>query len=77
MKIVESLPGMGTRRLRLGLSMADCAAAIGVTRQGWYQWETGRTLPSAAYLPAIAEVLQCEIKDLYVGEEAVSDDAVT
>lgn len=65
MKTYKSLPGIGPRRRALGLSMADAAAAVGATRQAWYYWEAGQQMPSAAYLPAIAETLHCRIEELY------------
>lgn len=48
-----------------GLSVPEAAAALGVTKQAWYQWERGNALPSAEFLPAMAELLGCEITDLY------------
>lgn len=65
MKIYASMPGIRTRRRALGLTAAALATALGVTRQAWNQWEGGATMPSAAYLPAIAELLHCRIEDLY------------
>lgn len=65
MKIYERMPGIGTRRRALEMKVADAAAALGVTPQTWYDWEKGKYVPSGAVLPAIAELLQCEIVDLY------------
>ena len=67
-KIYTSLPGIRTRRRSLGLQAAPLAAALGISRSAWSQWESGETMPSAGYLPALAELLQCSIADLY-GEE--------
>ena len=67
MKIYKTIPGIRTRRRTLGLTATFLAAELGVTRQAWNQWEAGTTMPSAAYLPAIAELLQCSIEDLYEG----------
>lgn len=69
MKIYKTMPGIRTRRRALGLTAAALATALGVTRQAWNQREGGVTMPSAGYLPAIAELLQCGIKELYEGEE--------
>lgn len=59
------MPSLGPRRRALGLTVAAAAAAVGATRQAWHNWETCRMLPSAAYLPAIAELLECRIDELY------------
>lgn len=78
MKIYTSMQGIGTRRRALGIKVADATAALGVTPQTWYDWEKGKYVPSGAVLPAIAELLRCEIADLYEdagGEEAGRDDA--
>lgn len=64
-KIYTSLPGIRTRRRSLGLQAAPLAAALGVSRSAWSQWESGETMPSAGCLPALAEMLQCSIEDLY------------
>ncbi|MEE3381548.1 MAG: helix-turn-helix transcriptional regulator [Succiniclasticum sp.] len=65
MKIYTSLPGIRPRRLALGRKAAHLAEEIGVTKQAWFFWENGDTMPSAGYLPALAELLQCSIEDLY------------
>lgn len=49
------------------MQAAPLAAEIGVSRAAWSQWEAGTTMPSAGYLPALAELLQCSIEDLYRG----------
>ena len=67
-KIYTSLPGIRTRRRSLGLQAAPLAETLGVTRSAWSQWEAGATMPSAAYLPALAELLQCSIEELYKDE---------
>lgn len=64
-KIYTSLPGIRPRRLALGMKAAHLAEEIGVTKQAWFYWENGDTMPSAGYLPALAELLQCSIEDLY------------
>ena len=65
MKIYTSLPGLRPRRLALGLKATNLADALGVTRAAWSYWESGATMPSSGYLPALAELLQCSIEDLY------------
>ena len=64
-KIYTSLPGIRPRRLSLGLKAVRLAEEVGVTKQAWFYWEAGESLPSAGYLPAIAQLLQCSIEDLY------------
>jgi len=68
-KIYTSLPGIRPRRLALGMKAAHLAEEIGVTKQAWFYWENGDTMPSAGYLPALAELLQCSIEDLYKDAE--------
>lgn len=68
-KIYTSLPGLRPRRLALGLKATNLADALGVTRAAWSYWESGATMPSSGYLPALAELLQCSIEDLYKDEE--------
>ena len=68
-KIYTSLPGIRTRRRSLGLQAAPLAETLGVTRSAWSQWEAGATMPSSAYLPALAELLQCTIEELYRNPE--------
>ena len=65
MIIYKKMPGIQRRREELGLSAPGLAKALGVTKQAWYMWEHGDTVPSAAYLPAMADLLQCSIEDLY------------
>ena len=59
------MAGIRARRVALGLSVEEAAGALGVTRQGWNQWELGSAMPSARYLPAMAELLRCRIEELY------------
>lgn len=65
MKIIETMPGIRTRRRMARMAVANAAAALGVTKQTWYDWERGKYVPSAALLPAMAELLKCSIADLY------------
>ena len=48
-----------------GLTMAECAAAVGVAVPSYCNWETGKTLPTADKLPAIAALFGCTIDALY------------
>ena len=71
MKFATSMPGIKARRKALGLGVAEAAAELGVTRQSWNNWESGRSLAGSYYLPAMAEILHCRIEDLY--EEAAEN----
>lgn len=52
-------------RERRGLVRVQVADALGVTQAAVYKWESGRASPSADKLPALAEVLNCTIDELY------------
>jgi DNA-binding transcriptional regulator YiaG len=45
------------RRLALGLTQADAAARIGLTRDGLTKWETGLREPGYARMPAVISFL--------------------
>lgn len=48
------------------LSQAELAKAVGAKSGSTVtMWETGERIPSARLLPKIAEVLGCEINDLF------------
>jgi DNA-binding transcriptional regulator YiaG len=49
-----SAKGFKTNRGRLGLSAADLGRLLGVTGQTIYNWEDGKSRPSAKQMPAIA-----------------------
>lgn len=66
MVIFTKMAGIRPRRQTLGLTMEACAREVGVTKQAWFYWENGDTMPSAGLLPGIAEVLQCGIEELYL-----------
>lgn len=56
----ERLPTPEERRLlreRAGLSQADIAAALGVTRAAVAQWEAGRCRPRTEYLIPYLSIL--------------------
>ena len=46
--VVESLPPVVRVRLRSGLSQAEFATALGVSKRTLEQWEQGRRVPSGA-----------------------------
>ena len=52
-------------RLAAGLTQAELAEKIGVTRSAVALWETGRKYPRGKDIPLIANLLHCSIDDLY------------
>ena len=73
-----TLAGLAAKRAAAGLTQQALADRVGVDRPNVANWETGRSLPLAALLPALAEALGCTIDELYqvpdsgTGEEAAS-----
>lgn len=52
-------------RRRAGITVAQLAERLSVTRATIYFWEQGRYLPNAGLLPELAEILGCSIDDLF------------
>lgn len=52
-------------RRRRGLTQLDVAEALGVTQQAVSEWERGRKRPEINSLPILAEVLGCELIELF------------
>ena len=46
-------------RQKVGLSQADCARDIGVSRQRWNNWEIGYSKPKK-HLQKVAKLLRCD-----------------
>lgn len=63
--VPNKLLGLPPRRKAAGFTQEALAAALGVPRVTLTMWETGRSWPPAAILPAIADLLLCSIDDLY------------
>ena len=61
----HTLLGLAQRRKAAGYTQETFAEALGVTRSALAAWEVGRTVPSAAILPDIADLLLCSIDELY------------
>lgn len=59
------MEGIRPRRVALGLSVAEAADRLGVTRQAWSNWERGVAIPFSGLLPDLARVLACTIEELY------------
>lgn len=56
-------------RKRAGLSQRDAAKALNVSPAAVGWWDTGKTMPRASLLPAIAELYSCSISELLSVEE--------
>ena len=69
MKMINGLQGLKGYRQRAGMTQQKLADALGVERATVAMWETGRSWPSAALLPKIADLLLCSIDDLYHGPQ--------
>ena len=66
MRLKETgLAGVAPRRRAAGLTQQELADALGISRSLVAMIETGQAWPSAAFLPAMAEVLGCSIDELY------------
>lgn len=61
----NTLEGLRPRRIALGLTQQQLAEAVNLERSNVANWETGRSMPSAALLPKLAEILSCSIDELY------------
>ena len=59
--------GKHIKHLRTARNMTQeqLAEQLGVTRAAVGMWEIGRSWPSAALLPQMADLLLCSIDDLY------------
>ena len=62
-------------REKLGLTQQELADALSIERSTVTKWETGMAMPRASKLPDIAEILHCQINDLYVTIEEAKDKA--
>ena len=54
-------------RRRAGYTQEGLAECLGVSRQAVSKWESGATLPEAATLPELADLLHCTIDELMRG----------
>ena len=61
----KGLVGLAPRRKRAGYTQASFAEALGIERPRLAMWEIGQAWPSAAWLPAMADLLGCDIDALY------------
>jgi DNA-binding transcriptional regulator YiaG len=51
-----SAKGLKSLRAKLGLSAAEFGLLVGASGQSIYKWETGKGVPRASQLPALASV---------------------
>lgn len=56
-------------RKRAGKSVAEVAAAMGVTDGAVYQWDLGMTMPSTDKLLKLAQFLGCSVDELLKKDE--------
>lgn len=59
------MEGLKFYRSRANMTQEQLADQLGVTRAAVGMWEIGRSWPSAALLPQMADLLLCSIDDLY------------
>ncbi len=57
-----------SRREQIGLTQAQFAENLHVSRATVAMWETEKSYPRADLLPRIAQLLGCTIDDLYADE---------
>ena len=57
-------------REKAGITQLMLAERLGIERSTVAKWEAGVSLPNAAKLPAIADVLGCNISDLFQQDRA-------
>ena len=63
------MEGLKYYRSRANMTQEQLAEQLGVTRAAVGMWEIGRSWPSAALLPQMADLLLCSIDDLYHAPE--------
>jgi transcriptional regulator with XRE-family HTH domain len=61
--------GLRAKRRKARLTQRQLAARCGTSHQTICYWETGSAIPSANWLPVLADALDCGIKDLYTHPE--------
>lgn len=55
------------KRKSKGISQKELAKRIGVDQTAVSMWETGKAMPKANKLPALAKILDCSIEELLEG----------
>lgn len=57
------------KRKQKGISQAELADRLHVTKQAVSKWETGKSMPDMALLPELAEALDVSVDELLTGKE--------
>lgn len=52
-------------REKKGLRVSDIAKALNISHVSVIQWERGDTMPRAALMPRLANILGCKIDDFF------------
>lgn len=68
------MEGLKFYRSRANMTQEQLADQLGVTRAAVGMWEIGRSWPSAALLPQMADLLLCSIDDLYHSPENYTEE---
>lgn len=64
---------IATCRKEQGLTQAVLAEKLNITDRAVSKWETGRSLPDAAIMPELCDILNININDLFSGERIGMD----
>lgn len=64
---------IATCRKEQGLTQAVLAEKLNITDRAVSKWETGRSLPDAAIMPELCELLKININELFSGERLEMD----
>lgn len=62
------------RRKLAGFTQVQLAEKLSITDRAVSKWETGRSMPDAALMPRLCELLHITINDLFNGEVIVMED---
>lgn len=57
-------------REKQGLKVADIARALDISHVSVLQWERGDTMPRAALMPQLANILNCKIDDFFCNDSS-------
>ena len=57
-------------RKEQGFTQAVLAEKLGITDRAVSKWETGRSLPDAAIMPELCDLLKINLSELFSGSES-------
>lgn len=60
-------------REKAGLTREEVAAAMNISKDAVKKWETGKAMPVASKLPAIANLYGCAIDDLFADSRPIPE----